>query len=553
MNNETDIGVIACYRPESINCQLFYDKLEQHTLELVNRSTNILVIGDLNTNMLETQTSTLSEFMSSYGFENTIRSGTRFNANTRVWTLLDVILTLCMDLFVLSQVFPTSFSDHALVISAFKYAPARSTQQLLESRCLNKTKLQPLAETLKSYHFDHLIHYNDVNAIWIEIKNIILTALDAIAPVKMIRIKPNGVEWFDGDLLKVQKKREYFHNKFLRTNDENDHNKYIEYRNRFTSLFRHKKANYYKSMLDEYGTSSRSLWTKLFPILNPNKKSKLNVVNFEGRLYSAPIEIADLFLSIFSTSLAAFNHTPIANCLGYIRNHFSSHRLVDPMFNSCLNLFQFVGISPPAMISRLKKLDKSSAPGASSIPTKVLIHCATELALPLSILFNKCVSTSRFPDELKIAHITPIFKGKGDKNDAENYRPISVLSPVGKLFEKILTEQLTDHLEGNYLLNRAQHGFRRGLSCETALNTIVENWRASIDDRKSVVAVFLDLKKAFDTINHDLLLYKLNYYNISHKSINLISSYLHDRCYAIRYSGAQSDFAKLGLLPAYCH
>ena len=94
------------------------------------------------------------------------------------------------------------------------------------------------------------------------------------------------------------------------------------------------------------------------------------------------------------------------------------------------------------MLSKLKKLDKSSGPGASSIPIKVLVHCAAELALPLCILFNKCVSTSRFPDELKVAHITPVFKGKGDKNDAENYRPISVLSPVSKIFEKILTEQL---------------------------------------------------------------------------------------------------------------
>jgi ribonuclease P/MRP protein subunit RPP40 len=116
---------------------------------------------------------------------------------------------------------------------------------------------------------------------------------------------------------------------------------------------------------------------------------------------------------------------------------------------------------------------------------------------------------------------------------------------VDKIFEKILTEQLTNHLESNNLLSPSQHGFRRGLSCETALNTIVEHWRANIDNKKTVVSVFLDLKKAFDTINHDLLLYKLNYYNVSHKSINLISSYLHDRRYAIRYSGAQSNFAKL--------
>ena len=85
-------------------------------------------------------------------------------------------------------------------------------------------------------------------------------------------------------------------------------------------------------MVDEYGTSSRTLWAKLFPILNPNKKSKLNVVNFGGRVYSAPIEIANLFLSIFSTSLATFNHIPIANCFSFVRNHFSSHRLVDLLY-----------------------------------------------------------------------------------------------------------------------------------------------------------------------------------------------------------------------------
>ena len=82
------------------------------------------------------------------------------------------------------------------------------------------------------------------------------------------------------------------------------------------------------------------------------------------------------------------------------------------------------------------------------------------------------VYLNRFPDDLKTAHITPVIKGKGDKNDADNYRPISILSPIGKLFEKILTEQLTDHLESNYLLHRAQHGSRSGLSTQLSITGV---------------------------------------------------------------------------------
>jgi hypothetical protein len=322
-----DIGIIACYRPESISSDVFYDKLEQHALKLLSKSSNVVVVGDLNSNLFDTQDSQLCDFMSSYGFHNTISSGTRLKPITKTWTLLDVILTLCVEFFLVSQVFPTSFSDHALVVSAFKCSTVSTSNNLFESRCLTKAKLHLVASALSNYCFDHLVTYDDVNVILNEIKVVIVTILDTIAPVKMIRLKPGGVEWFDGELLKLQKKREYFYNKFLRTKNDVDRAKYVEFRNRFTSRFRTKKADYYKALFVEYGSSSRTLWSKLYPILNPNKKSKLHSVFHGSRVYSAPLEIASLFLSIFSSSLAALTHTPLVNCLRYSRTHFGTHRL----------------------------------------------------------------------------------------------------------------------------------------------------------------------------------------------------------------------------------
>ena len=126
------------------------------------------------------------------------------------------------------------------------------------------------------------------------------------------------------------------------------------------------------------------------------------------------------------------------------------------------------------------------------------------------------------PNDWKVSIITPVYKGKGKKCDVENYRPISVLSPIAKIFETIIGEQLADHFESNNLFCDEQFGFRKKLSCEDALNTLVDQWRFNLDNNLDVLAIFLDLKKAFDTIDHELLLIKLRYYNVNQNSVALI-------------------------------
>ena len=156
------------------------------------------------------------------------------------------------------------------------------------------------------------------------------------------------------------------------------------------------------------------------------------------------------------------------------------------------------------------------------IETRVFKDCASELKDCFTDLFNLCLSTGSIPDDWKVAFLTPIYKGKGSKSSLDNYRPISILSPISKVFENLLSIQLRQFFESNGIFSSSQFGFRKFLSCEIALNSILDRWGIALDDRKYVIAIFLDLSKAFDTIDHELLLLKLTRYGFSFLSINLI-------------------------------
>ena len=148
------------------------------------------------------------------------------------------------------------------------------------------------------------------------------------------------------------------------------------------------------------------------------------------------------------------------------------------------------------------------------IPNKMLKISAHVISSSLTDIFNCCISMNICPDDLKVAKVLPIFKA-GTKDDPGNYRPISILSSVARVFEKLLYDQLYHYLSSNNLLGKQQWGFRKMHSTVSALQSITNNWILNMDNGRANAVIFLDLKKTFDTVNHDIIIQKLHCYGIT--------------------------------------
>ena len=207
----------------------------------------------------------------------------------------------------------------------------------------------------------------------------------------------------------------------------------------------------------------------------------------------------------------------------------------------------------------LKGLKPNSGAGEVEIDSIIFISAAKELSSTITHLFKLIIQTHTFPDEWKCAHITPIYKGKGSKSSIDNYRPISILPPIAKLFESMMATKIYEYLEFNNLLHSSQFGLRKSRSCELALNSMVEEWRTSLDSKKEVISMFLDLSKAFDTVDHQLLIHKLKFYNFKSPLIKLIENYLTNRTMRVKNNNtmskkrmSMSEFRRGVLWGPYC-
>ncbi|MEZ4720250.1 MAG: reverse transcriptase family protein [Flavobacteriales bacterium] len=189
-------------------------------------------------------------------------------------------------------------------------------------------------------------------------------------------------------------------------------------------------------------------------------------------------------------------------------------------------------ILPPSQLEverTLKKIKSKTAPGHDNIPGFLLSNCAKSITPSLTHLFDLCISTASFPTAWKKANTTAIWKGKGSKYDANNYRPISVLPIVARTFEKLVCNQLSQFCENRSILPSSQYGFRQRSSCEIALIKATDTWMAKVDQGKIVGALLLDLSKAFDTVPHQKLLSELSKINMASTTLNFFNSYLSNR------------------------
>ena len=188
----------------------------------------------------------------------------------------------------------------------------------------------------------------------------------------------------------------------------------------------------------------------------------------------------------------------------------------------------------------ITNLDSSKVSGPDCIPVVFLKNCEPELSY-IAKLFNNCLKESCFPDCWKVSSVVPVFKNVGERYTAKNYRPVSLLSVVSKIFEKLVNNRIVDHLEKCGLFSDFQYGFRSSRSTADLLTVVSDRIAKAFNRSGATRAVALDISKAFDRVWHAGLLHKLKSYGISGQIFGLISSFLSNRRLRIVPDGKSSQ------------
>ena len=310
---------------------------------------------------------------------------------------------------------------------------------------------------------------------------------------------------------------------------------YKKIRNKCSNIFHKNKSAYFQKFIE----SSKKLWKKLGPYITPNKKSALIASQILiHSVLNTDLHLANAFCNYFATITNSFKFIKLQDCRNCVKKFFESNPRLNKFRKGAE--FNLPDFNINEVIKGLKALTSNSGKGESDIESSILIEAAETLGKPITQLFNLILKSGMYPDKWKCAHITPIFKG-GKKSDLSNYRPISILSPISKLFESLIATKIMEHLELNFMLHESQFAYRKKTSTEHAVLTMTEEWRKKLDLGLDVIALFLDLSKAFDTVDHEILLDKLVYYNFHPNLISLIRNYLKNRSIKVKVNDSLSE------------
>ena len=196
-------------------------------------------------------------------------------------------------------------------------------------------------------------------------------------------------------------------------------------------------------------------------------------------------------------------------------------------------------IDDSAVDKIINKMPPKQSCGFDNISLKLLKFSKNVLIKPITIIINQMLNTGYFPDRLKIGKVKPIFK-KGDNSNFSNYRPISLLPAISKIFERVIYDQLYSYFLENNLFYSSQYGFRPQHSTELASLELADRIIQNLDNKQSPINFYLDLSKAFDTLDHGILLHKLHYYGITGTAYNLFKDYLSNRKQYVEFDNIPS-------------
>ena len=536
--------ICTIYRP-----QIKTERVENFTLKLSEilsmeelRNKNVIVIGDLNIDLLihhnDIPTGNFLSTMQTLNFFIHISRPTRFPIGNQTGSpsLLDHIFTNFHHNFQ-TGILHYDISDHLPVFIniplLFKDNSENSCQTIKKQYRIysiaNKSKFTDL---VSNTNWDLLMNSNDVNRNTETFINHVKSLHEDCFPLKTKHVSLKRIQspWIsNGVINSIRNKNKFFKDFKVGAISSED---YRIYRNALNKVVRSAKRNYYINYFNSYRNSTKNVWLKIKELQKKNSISKPHSMLINGGLNSDSSVIANEFNKFYCNIAPKLDRRlPPSDVdpLSYLRGNYIQSMVIPPVLTS-------------DTVKVIKSLKDKNDP--KFIPTSLIKDNDNVFAIPLTALFNQSISLGIFPDLFKIADIIPLYK-KGPRELIENYRPISILPVLSKIFEKLMKNFLVDYLTSRNILSPHQFGFRKGLSTFDALNAITSDIFSALDRHNSVIGIFIDFQKAFDTVPHELLLRKLHHYGIRGTILNWFQSYLSMRYQSTVYDKCHSSLLRV--------
>ena len=297
--------------------------------------------------------------------------------------------------------------------------------------------------------------------------------------------------------------------------------RYKTYRNLLSKTLSLAEKVYYEEKFNEINSNSKQTWKLLNSLSNPCKKNKKILLKEDGIIIENKKVLSNKFK-------AEYSNVPPHSNVNMPLNHIDMN----------INTFYLSPITNQEVFNMLFSMKTNSI--FSDLPIKILRYLGEPLCVLLTSLFNFALSNNTFPSILKIGHITPIPK-KGNLNNIKNYRPITIINSISKIFDAILYNRLYDYFSKNNLFSKYQFGFLRKRGIEQAAMNLVYEINSALQNDETCVAIFIDLTKAFDRVDLNILEKILYRYGIRGDTLKFLKSYLTNRCICTKIDDNQSE------------
>ena len=520
------IVVGVCYRPPKQSD--FCARLEE-TLSKIRSDCETIVLGDMNicfTHKSSQLFKMYNNVLQLFNFEQIIDTPTRISCNSS--TVIDHILSNVKENILQCGTISVGISDHLLTFCTRKISRGHfKSHNTIKIRSMKNYCAEGFIELLRNTDWSKCFNSTCVNTSWKSFKEIFVNILDDVCPVKEIRLKQRTEAWMTTEIYEMIKSRDEFLYKFKKHGSQSDYKEFCKFRNRIQREIKLAKSNYFSNKIEENRNNPRKLWQQLKELGYKNKGNEgaKIILKINDEICHDSRTIADHFNEFFTTVA-----TNLVSKLPKAIYKFSVDSHLFKEFYSSRNTtnshMTLKPVSEDFIYKELLKLNPTKSTGLDEIPARFIRDGACILKVPICYIVNQSIFSGIVPDDMKVARVKPLYK-KNSPLEVGNYRPVSILSIVSKILERSVYSQLSEFLDSNNLLFEYQSGFRSKFSTDTCLIHLLDYIKGNSAKGLFTGMIMLDLQKAFDTVDHDILCDKLKVMGV--ESVNWFRSYLSDR------------------------